>query len=46
MASIDPQSRHSSQRNRQVDIGLLLLELHAIFIELTKDQIEFDNNFA
>lgn len=46
MASIDPQSRHSSQSNRQVDIGLLLLELHAIFIELTKDQIEFDNNFA
>lgn len=46
MASIDPQSRHNSQSNRQVDIGLLLLELHAIFIELTKDQIEFDNNFA
>lgn len=46
MASIDPQSRHSSQNNRQVDMVLLLLELHAIFIELTKDQIELDNNFA
>lgn len=43
---IEPQSRHSSQSIRQVDMVLLLLELHAIFIELTKDQIELDNNFA